>query len=274
MGKALEQAGCRVIIIESLAQRCRGDLDAPTCVVRTLRHLVPKRAKAEIRREPIVFKSTGKVGMRHHIEVERAFACRAPCVYIAIPYLANPQIFPNMQVGTIVNPSEGGVGRIRALNGPGIGSTCGARVNVTGLACPVHAAQAHGSACAPAFDEGLAALIPIAFKSVDELHAGYNLHGKLACGIEGGVVRGKVRLGHLNFACRVHTGRKREMVGRDHHGQAGGSGGADVVLKRCLSIREFGVRVAIDQRTCAHGRSLIGRMYRIWMHVLCFRIAH
>lgn len=88
---------------------------------------------------------------------------------------------------------------------------------------------------APPLNKGLAALVPVALKSVDVLHARCDLGGQVSRAFECGAMVWQVGLGNAYGAGGVHACRHGEMVGRDH-GTAPCSSGADVVFKRGATI--------------------------------------
>ena len=105
MGKAAQKAGRGIVVVEPLA-RCGGrDLNAAARIVRTLGHLPPKRRGVKIGRKAFLRKAHDQVGVSHHIKVERAFAGAAPFIDIALPHAAHAQVFPNVQVGVVVDPA-------------------------------------------------------------------------------------------------------------------------------------------------------------------------
>ena len=160
-----------------------------------------------------------------------------------------------MQVGIIVDPTAARIGRIGTsdiLRPRRVRSTCR---NIARVANPMHTAQAHDGALGPALNQRLAALVPIAFKAIDKAELRRNLRGKLASILKSQTMCRQVALDNLNLAIGIHAGRQGEVVGRDHDLAAGRSGGANVVLKRGMSVRERGVGVAIDQRASRHGGS-------------------
>lgn len=88
---------------------------------------------------------------------------------------------------------------------------------------------------APPLNKGFAALVPVALKSVDVLHARCDLGGHVSRAFECGAMVWQVGLGNAYGAGGVHACRHGEMVGRDH-GTAPCSSGADVVFKRGATI--------------------------------------
>ena len=119
----------------------------------------------------------------------------------------------------------------------------------------MHAAKAYDGALGPALYQGLATLVPIAFKTVDKAELRSDLRGEFAGVLKGQTMCRQVTLDNLYFAVGVHAGGQGEVIGRDHDAAAGRSSGANVVLKRGMSVRKRGVGMAIDQRASRHGGS-------------------
>ena len=160
-----------------------------------------------------------------------------------------------MQVGIVVDPAAARVGRIGARD---VLCPCRARSaghDIARIANPVHTAQAHYGTLGPALHQGLAALVPIAFKTVDKGELRRDLRGELAGVLKGQAMRRQVALDNLHFAVGVHAGGQGEVVSRDHDAAACRSSGTDVVLKRGMAIRKRSMGVAIDQRAGGHGDS-------------------
>ena len=160
-----------------------------------------------------------------------------------------------MQVGVVVDPAAERIGRIRASDVFRSRRARGAGHDIAGVADPVHAAQAHYGTRGPAFNQRLAAFVPIAFKAIDKLELRRNLRGEFAGVLKCQAMRRQVALDNLHFAVGVHTGGQGEMVGRDHDTAAGGGSSADVVLKCGMAVRKRGMSMAIDQRAGGHGDS-------------------
>ena len=160
-----------------------------------------------------------------------------------------------MQVGIVVDPTAKGIGCIGARDVLCPCRARGACRNIARVANPVHAAQTYDGALGPVLYQGLAALVPIAFKTVDKGELRRNLRGEFAGVLKGQTMCRQVALDDLHLAVSIHTGRQGEVVGRDHDTASGSSGGTDVVLKRGVPVRERGVGMAIDQRAGGHGDS-------------------
>ena len=160
-----------------------------------------------------------------------------------------------MQVSVVVDPTAKGIGCIGARD---ILCSCRARGacrNIAWVTNPVHAAQAYDGALGPALYQGLAALVPIAFKTVDKGELRRNLRGEFAGVLKGQAMCRQVTLDDLHLAVSIHAGRQGEVVGRDHDTASGSGSGADVVLERGMAVRKRSMGVAIDQRTGGHGDS-------------------
>ena len=91
-----------------------------------------------------------------------------------------------MQVGIVVDPTAKGIGCIGARDVLCPCRARGACRNIARVANPVHAAQTYDGALGPVLYQGLAALVPIAFKTVDKGELRRNLRGEFA-----GVLKGK-----------------------------------------------------------------------------------
>ena len=70
MGKATQEAGRGVVVVESLARRGSRDLNAPIRVVCAFCHLPPERRGVKVGRKPFLRKAHDQVGVGHHIKVE------------------------------------------------------------------------------------------------------------------------------------------------------------------------------------------------------------
>ena len=193
--------------------------------------------------------------MGHHVKVKRAFASTAPVVDVALPHAAHAQVFPNMQVGIVVDPTAKGIGCIGTSDVFRSRRTRGTGHDIAGVANPVHAAQAYDGVLGPALNKRLATLVPIAFKTVDKGELRRNLRGEFAGVLKGQTMCRQVALDDLHLAVGVHTGGQGEVVGRDHDTAAGGGSSADVVLKCGMAVRKRSMGVAIDQRASGHGGS-------------------
>ena len=101
----------------------------------------------------------------------------------------------------------------------------------------------------------LSTFVPVAFKAIDKLELRRDLRGKLAGILKSQTMCRQVALDNLHFAIGIHAGRQGKVIGRDHGTATGCSSGANVVLKRGVSVRERGVGMAIDQRASRHGGS-------------------
>ena len=121
----------------------------------------------------------------------------------------------------------------------------------------MYAAQAHHGAIGPALNQGLAAFIPIALKTIDKLELRCNLRSELAGLLKSQAMRRQVVLDNLHLAVGIHAGGQGEVVGRDHDLAAGSRSRSrtNVLLKRGMPVRKRGVGMAIDQRACGHGGS-------------------
>ena len=223
--------------------------------MRALGHLLPKRCGVKVGRKAFLRKAHDQVGVSHYIKVERALAGAAPVVDIALPHAAYPQVFPNVQVGVVVDPTAKGIGCIGTSDVFRSRRTRGAGHDIAWVTNPMHTAQAHDGASGPALDQRLAALVPIAFKAIDKLKLRRDLRSELAGVLKCQTMRRQAALDDLHLAVGVHAGGQGEVVGRDHDAAAGRSGGANVVLKRGMAVRKRSMGVAIDQRACGHGSS-------------------
>ena len=193
--------------------------------------------------------------MGHHVKVERALAGAAPVVDVALPYAAHAQVFPDVQVGVVVDPTAERIGRIGASDVLRSRRARGTGHDIAGVANPMHATQAHHGAFGPALNQRLAALVPIAFKTVDKGELRRDLCGELASVFKCQAMCRQITLDNLYLAVGVHAGRQGEVVGRDHDLTSGGGSGTDVFLKRGMPVRKRGMGMAIDQRACGHGGS-------------------
>ena len=144
--------------------------------------------------------------MSHHIKVERALAGAAPVVDVALPHAAYPQVFPNVQVGVVVDPTAKGIGCIGTSDVFRSRRTRGAGHDIAWVANPMHAAQAHDGALGPALNQRLAALVPIAFKAIDKLELRRDLRGKLAGILKSQTMCRQVALDNLHLAVGIHAG--------------------------------------------------------------------
>lgn len=160
-----------------------------------------------------------------------------------------------MQVGVIVDPTAARIGRIGTNDVLCPRRTRGTGHDIAGVANPMHTAQAYDGALGPALNQRLAAFIPIALKAIDKLELRRDLRGELAGVLKGQAMRRQVALDNLYLAIGIHAGRQGKVIGRDHGTATGRSSGANVVLKRGVSVRERGVGMAIDQRAGGHGDS-------------------
>lgn len=285
--EALKQAAGGVVIVHGLTQSGGRYLDAPAGVACAGDHLVPQRGEVASGGEALVGKAHSEVRVSHDVEGEGALAGAAPCVRVATPDLIGAQVSPNVQVAAVVDPAVARGGRICAGNGsrPGL---AGGKANVAHFSNPVDAAQAHDGAGAPAAYVFLAAGIPVAFKTVDNLKVGGDSSCEVARGFKGGAVRRQVCKRYLDLAGGIHAGGQGEVVGGNHDSTARGGSGADVLLKRGLAVREARVGVAVDDgpdgrrgvwggdrgdgRMCwRHGSSSAGYAYgQLWHAWLVF----
>ena len=213
MGKATQKTGCGVVVAQALARRGRRDLNAAARIVRALCHLLPKRCGVKIGRKAFLRKAHDQVGVSHHIKVERALAGAAPVIDIALPHAAYPQVFPNVQVGVIVDPAAARIGRIGTSDVLRSRRTRGTGHDIAWVANPVHTAQAHDGALGPALNQRLAALVPIAFETVDKGEFWRNLSGKIASVLKSQTMRREVALSNLHLAVSIHAGGQGEMIG-------------------------------------------------------------
>ena len=253
VGEATQQPSRGIVVVEALAGCGGRDLNAATRIVRALGHLLPKRCGVKVGRKAFLRKAHDQVGMSHHIKVKWAFAGAAPVVDVALPHAAHAQVFPNVQVGVVVDPTAKGIGCIGASDVFRFRRTRGTGHDIAWVANPMHAAKAYDGALGPALYQGLATLVPIAFKTVDKGELRSDLRGEFAGVLKGQTMCRQVTLDNLYFAVGVHAGGQGEVIGRDHDAAAGRSSGTDVVLKRGMPVRKRGVGMAIDQR--AHGHS-------------------
>ena len=192
--KQRSRSGRGIVVVEALA-RCGGrDLNAAARIVGALGHLLPKRCGVKVGRKAFLRKAHDQVGVSHYIKVERAFAGAAPVVDIALPHAAHAQVFPNVQVGVVVDPTAKGIGRIGASDVFRSRRTRGAGHDIARVANPMHAAQAHYGTRGPALNQRLAALVPIAFKAIDKLELRRDLRGKLAGVLKSQTMRRQVAL--------------------------------------------------------------------------------
>ena len=160
-----------------------------------------------------------------------------------------------MQVGVIIDPAAARIGCIGASDVFRSRRTRGTGHDIARIANPVHTAQAHYGTRGPALNQRLATFVPVAFKAIDKLELRRDLRGELAGVLKGQTMCRQVTLDNLYFAVGVHADGQGEVIGRDHDAATGRSSGANVVLKRGMSVRKRGVGVAIDQRACGHGDS-------------------
>ena len=212
VGEATQQPSRGIVVVEALAGCGGRDLNAATRIVRALGHLLPKRCGVKVGRKAFLRKAHDQVGMSHHIKVKWAFAGAAPVVDIALPYAAHAQVFPNMQVGVVVDPTAARIGRIGTsgvLRPRRARSACR---NIAWVANPMHTAQAHDGALGPTLNQRLAALVPIAFKAIDKAELRRNLRGKLAGILKSQTMCRQVALSNLHLAVGVHAGGQGEMV--------------------------------------------------------------
>ena len=136
-----------------------------------------------------------------------------------------------MQVGIVVDPATKRIGRIGMSDALCSRRARGAGHDIARVANPMHAAQAHHGALGPALYQGLAAFVPIAFKTVDKGELRRNLRGEFAGVLKGQTMCRQVALDDLHLAVSIHAGRQGEVVGRDHDTASGSGSGADIVLK-------------------------------------------
>ena len=206
MGKATQKTGRGVVVVEPLARRGRRDLNAAARIVRALGHLLPEWRGVKVGRKAFLRKAHDQVGVGHYIKVKRAFTGAAPVIDVALPHAAHAQVFPNVQVGVIVDPTAARIGRVGTSDVFRSRRTRGTGHDIAGVANPVHAAQAHHGALGPALYQGLATFVPIAFKAIDKLELRRNLRGKLAGVLKSQAMCRQVALDNLHFAVGVHAG--------------------------------------------------------------------
>ena len=160
-----------------------------------------------------------------------------------------------MQVGVVVDPTAARIGRIGTsgvLRPRRARSACR---NIAWVANPMHTAQAHDGALGPTINQRLAALVPIAFKAIDKAELRRNLRGKLASSSKARRCAGRSpSVTCTSQLASMLAGRVRWSV-ETMTRQLAASSGANVVLKRGMTVRERGVGVAIDQRASRHGSS-------------------
>ena len=104
-----------------------------------------------------------------------------------------------MQVGVIVDPAAARIGRIGTSDVLRPRRPRGACRNISRVANPMHAAQAYDGALGPALNQRLAALVPIAFKTIDKAELRHNLRGKLASILKSQTMYRQVALSNLRL---------------------------------------------------------------------------
>ena len=112
-----------------------------------------------------------------------------------------------MQVGVIVDPAAARIGRIGTSDVLRSRRTRGTGHDIAWVANPVHTAQAHDGALGPALNQRLAALVPIAFETVDKGEFWRNLSGKIASVLKSQTMCRQVALDDLHLAVGIHAGR-------------------------------------------------------------------
>ena len=112
-----------------------------------------------------------------------------------------------MQVGVVVDPTAKGIGRIGASDVFCPRRSRSAGRNISRVANPMHAAQAHYGTRGPAPNQRLAALVPVAFKAIDKLELRRDLRGEFAGVLKGQTMCRQVTLDDLHLAVSIHAGR-------------------------------------------------------------------
>ena len=151
--------------------------------------------------------------MSHHIKVKRAFAGTTPVVDVALPHAAHAQVFPNVQVGVIVDPTAARIGRVGTSDVLRPRRARSACRNIAWVANPMHAAQAYHGAFGPALNQRLAVFVPIALKAIDKLELRRDPRGKLAGVFKSQTMCRQVALDNLHLAIGIHAGGQGEVVG-------------------------------------------------------------